>query len=126
MPTDLHRRDSTNRKIIKGAAVGAAGLAGGGYLGHQAVMDKYSPRFLRRDRSVGETYKAAATDVRQNATAAATNLRENATAVKNAGTKAGRKVYQGMRREGKGVLNSGFVDLNKGVRAALSKLAKLC
>ena len=107
--------------LAKGAAigVGGGGVVGGGYLAHQAVMDKYSrPEYKNRGLrkampapSAGAAYKAAAAD-----------LYDGAGAIKNAASTAGRDAYQGLRAEGQGMLKSGWGGLSGGVRAALSKL----
>ena len=113
-----------NRKITNGivTGVGAGGAGAGGYLGHQAVMDKYSKRTFRSDRGVADTYKVAGAALRDNASAAASRMHDSANAATKAGTKAGRKAYQGIRRSGEGVIKAGLGGLNKGVRAAISKL----
>ena len=96
--------------VLKGVAVSAGGgVIGGGYLGHKAIMDKYSKRTFRGDRGLAETYKVAAA-----------NLNDTAAAAKRAGVKAGRKAYAGLRKEG--VLKAGLGGIKKGVRAAISKI----
>ena len=115
--------DDQDSGLVKGAAigVGGGGVVGGGYLGHQAVMDKYSrPKYKNRGLreampapTVSQAYKAAGTD-----------LYNGASAMKDAASTAGREAYQGLRAEGRGMLRSGAGGLSEGVRAMLAKLRR--